>query len=575
MKKTILATQILIFSILHAQNLSTPFEQSKGLQTATYTQCIDYYRKLDAMYANIVLKTWDTTDAGYPLNVLLYSADGQFDPTVWHKQKKVVILINNGIHPGEPDGVDACMMLLRDLASGKIKTPANVAIAVIPLYNIGGSLNRGSFSRVNQNGPESYGFRGNAQNLDLNRDFIKSDSKNARAFAKIFQWINPDVFSDNHVSDGADYRYTMTLISTQHNKLEGGIGDFAHDIFDSALYRDMAKKNWVMTPYVNAEGTDPVNGWTAFYEPPRFSSGYASLFSTIAFIPETHMLKPFADRVASTYALMQTLIEQSSLYGDSIIVKRKRTIEAQEKQTTFVLSWKPDTTSFDLIPFKGYEAGYKTSGVTGMQRMFFDHSKPFDKQVRFYNTYIPAKTVEKPKAYIIPQGWWSVIDLLKINGVVMKRLAADTTITVDAYHIDDYKSQTRPYEKHHRNYDVKLSTQSQNVRFLKGDYIIYTSQRHDRYIVETLEPLGDDSFFSWNFFDAILQQKEGYSDYRWEDVAEPFIQQHPEIKDQLEEKKKTDAKFAASADAQLEFVYRLSPYYEPSHMRYPVFRLVK
>ena len=157
----------------------------------------------------------------------------------------------------------------------------------------------------------------------------------------------------------------------------------------------------------------------------------------------------------------------------------------------------------------------------------------------------------------------------------MKRLAADTTITVDAYHIDDYKSSTRAYEKHHRNYDVRLSMQTQTIHFLKGDYIVFTGQARDRYIVETLEPLGDDSFFSWNFFDAVLQQKEGYSDYRWEDVAEIFVKEHPEIMKALEEKKANDAKFAASSEAQLEFVYRLSPWYEPAHLRYPVYRLVK
>ncbi len=575
MKKFILATHLFIVSCLHAQNLSTSFEKSNGKETATYAECIAYYAKLDATYGSISMKTGDTTDAGYPLNVVMYSADKQFDPAVWHKQKKVVILINNGIHPGEPDGIDASMMFLRDLASGKIKTPPNVAFAVIPVYNIGGSLNRNSFSRVNQNGPESYGFRGNAQNLDLNRDFIKADSKNACAFTKIYQWINPDIFVDNHVSDGADYQYTMTLISTQHNKLQGETGDFAHDVFDSALYRGMVQKNWPITPYVNVEGGDPGKGWTAFYEPPRYSSGYAALFEAIAFIPETHMLKPFADRVWSTYALEQTMMEQASIYATEIITKRQNSLRTLQNQKQFVLSWKPDTTRFDLIPFKGYEPGFKTSGVTGMQRMFYDHTKPFNKPVKFFNTYVPDKTVEKPKAYIIPQGWWSVIDLLKINGVEMKRLAADTTIDVDCYHIDDYKSITRAYEKHHRNYDIKLSTQNQSIKFLKGDYVIYTGQVHDRYIVETLEPLSDDSFFSWNFFDAILQEKEGYSDYRWEDVAADYVQQHPELKKELEDKKKGDAKFAASSEAQLNFVYKHSPYYEPAHNRYPVYRLVK
>ncbi|HVX52746.1 MAG TPA: hypothetical protein VHB48_21480 [Chitinophagaceae bacterium] len=521
------------------------------------------------------MKNGDTTDAGYPLNIVLYSPDGQFDPAVWHRQKKVVIMINNGIHPGEPDGIDACMMFLRDIAGGKIKTPPNIAIAVIPVYNIGGSLNRNSFSRVNQDGPESYGFRGNAQNLDLNRDFIKADSKNAIAFEKIYQWLNPDVFCDNHVSDGADYQYTMTLISTQHNKLQGEIGDFAHDVFDSALYRGMAQKNWPMIPYVNVEGSDPSKGWEAFYESPRYSSGYAALFETISFISETHMLKPFADRVWSTYYLMQTLVEQSSVYAAEIIAKRQRSLQALQAQKQFAVSWKVDTTHYDMINFKGYEPGYKTSDVTGKQRMFYDRTRPYNKPVKFYNTYVPAATVEKPKAYIIPQGWWYAINLLKINGVAMKRLAADTTIEVECYHIDDYKSMPRAYEKHHRNYNVALSTQTQAIKFLKGDYVIYTGQPHDRYIVETLEPLGDDSYFSWNFFDAVLQEKEGYADYRWEDVAAAYLQQHPGLKQQLEDKKKADPKFAASASAQLNFVYKNSPYYEPAHNRYPVYRLVK
>ncbi len=179
----------------------------------------------------------------------------------------------------------------------------------------------------------------------------------------------------------------------------------------------------------------------------------------------------------------------------------------------------------------------------------------------------------KPKAYIIPQGWWSVTDLLKINGVEMNRLSRDTVIPVEYYHIDDYKSLQRPYEKHHRNYDLKISADTASLRFLKGDYIIYTGQDKDRYIVETLEPLSDDSYFSWNFFDAVLQEKEGYSDYRWEDVAAEYLKEQPGLKQQLMDRKNTDSTFAASADAQLQFVYKHSPWYEPAHLRYPVYML--
>jgi len=238
--------------------------------------------------------TMGETDAGLPLHLVLYSADKVFDTASWHRMHKLVILINNGIHPGEPDGIDASMMLLRDLAIGKIKAPANIVLAVIPIYNVGGSLNRSGFTRVNQNGPISYGFRGNAQNLDLNRDFVKSDSKEAVSFAKIFHLTHPDIFIDNHVSDGADYQYTMTLLTTQHDKLGGPIGQYLHEKFEPSIYQSMASKNMDITPYVNFEEGNPEKGWNFYYRySPRYSTGYAALFQTMAFMPETHMLKPF------------------------------------------------------------------------------------------------------------------------------------------------------------------------------------------------------------------------------------------------------------------------------------------
>ncbi|MCC7379206.1 MAG: hypothetical protein IT255_07595, partial [Chitinophagaceae bacterium] len=223
--------------------------------------------------------------------------------------------------------------------------------------------------------------------------------------------------------------------------------------------------------------------------------------------------------------------------------------------------------------FKGYEQAYKPSDATGLSRMYYDRTKPFTKQVRFFDTFKPNDIIEAPKAYIIPQGWWTVIDLLKLNGVQMQRFTKDTIIDVQAYHIDDYKSYPKPYEKHHKNMSVKTSVMNQQVRFLKGDYIIWLNQPANRYLVEMLEPTGDDSFFSWNFFDAVLQQKEGYSDYRWDDLAAEVLKNNPGLKAKLEEKKKTDEKFAANESAQLNFIYINSPYYEPSHNRYPVYRL--
>jgi hypothetical protein len=556
------------------QQLKTPFEVSDGKRTATYAECIAFYQQLDKLSPLVSIREMGMSDAGYPYHVVLYCNDGGYDPAVWHRTGKLVILINNGIHPGEPDGVDASMLLIRDLVDKKIHIPDNIALAVIPLYNIGGALNRTSFSRVNQNGPEAYGFRGNAQNLDLNRDFTKDDSRDARSFAQIFHWLNPDLQIDNHVSDGADYQYTMTLLSTQWNKLGGQLGAFLHGVLQPALFADMEKRGWAMTPYVDFEAGSPGEGWTGFYDEPRYSSGYATLFHTIAFMPETHMLKPFKDRVLSTYALMQAMIAQSSNYATELLKKRAQDIAADRDSVRLALDWKVDKSRWDSLVFKGYETGMKTSDVTGLPRMYYDHTKPFERPVKFYDYFTADAWATVPKAYVIPQGWHAVVDLLQLNGVQMRRLTEDTTMTVEVYHIADYKSAPRAYEKHHKNSAIQVRADQESLHFLKGDFVVSTDQAARRFLVEMLEPTGEDSYFAWNFFDAILQQKEGYSGYRWEDVAGEWLKAHPDVRQQLDQRRQADSAFAKNARAQLQFVYERSPYYEPAHLRYPVYRVL-
>lgn len=562
-----------IFFITETKAQQCRFEKSDGKESATYFEAIEWYKKLDKASTQVFVKEMGMTDAGYPLHLVMVSADGKFDATQWHKQNKAVILINNGIHPGEPDGIDASMMLVRDIVSKKQKLPDNVALAFIPVYNIGGCLNRGSYSRANQNGPLEYGFRGNAQNLDLNRDFTKCDSREAKAFAQIFHLLNPDILIDNHVSDGADYQHTMTLLTTQYDKLGATLGNWLRDSFEPKLYKGMSEKNWDMVPYVSFETSGPDRGMVMFYDPPRYSSGYAALFQTIGFVPETHMLKPFKERVLSTYAFIQTVIEQSSANAFELIAQRNKAKSEIITQSSWPIKWALDTTKNSFVNFKGYEQAYKPSDATGLNRMYYDRGKPFTKQVKFYNTFKATDFITTPKAYLIPQGWVAVIDLLKLNNVRFQQLSKDTLLEVEAYRIEDYRSAQKPYEKHHKNSAVKTFVTKQKIKFLKGDYLIRLNQPANRYLVEMLEPTGDDSFFAWNFFDAVLQQKEGYSDYRWDDLAAEVLKNDPALKAKLEEKKAADSKFAANGSAQLEFIYKNSPYYEPGHNRYPVYRL--
>lgn len=562
---------------LFAQNKTyqTPYEKGNGNQTATYQEVMTFYRLLDKDFETIKVMEMGPTDNAERLHIVIFNPNKSFDFNKLH-DNKAVLLVNNGIHPGEPDGIDATMMLYRDLATGKLKNPENVVVITVPVYNIGGMLNRGSHSRANQNGPESYGFRGNDRNYDLNRDFVKSDTRNARSFAALFQQVNPDIFIDNHVSNGADYQYVFTYVATHHQKLGGELGNFWKDEMVPEIMASMKAKGTESTPYVNVHDTRPdVAGFEQFMDYPRYSTGYASMFNVPGTMPETHMLKDYAPRVKVTYQYMVETIAYMDANHNKIKTLRTENLQNYTPGKRYTLKWEIDSTQVKLLPFLGFEGSYKTSEVTGKPRLWYDRSKPFSKMLPYYQTYKPVNEVVIPEAYIIPQSWWNVIELLKINNITMQPLTSDQLIEVEGYRIGEYVTNRLPYEGHYPHSDVKVSKKTEKILFRKGDLVVNTNQPGVKYLLETLEPQGTDSFFAWNFFDAILQQKEYFSAYVFEDTAARMLADDAVLKSGFEAKKQQDKAFADDAEAQLDWLYRQSPYYEKSHLQYPVYRLMK
>jgi hypothetical protein len=582
MKKTILFLLSLIFLITSCNKKSkenidftTLFEKSEGTETSEYKDVIAYYKELSETYNEISLFAFGQTDSGEPLHLVVYSKEGIYNVDEINNSNKNRILINNGIHPGESDGIDASMMLLRDIVQNDSlkKKYENSIISVIPVYNVGGALNRNSHTRANQNGPLEYGFRGNARNYDLNRDFVKQDTKNAAAFATIFHTVNPDVFIDNHVSNGADYQYAITHLFTQHNKLGGSLGKFLQNEMRPQMEESLEEKNINITPYVNVWGTTPEAGFSQFFDSPRYSTGYTTMFNTLGLMVETHMLKPYKVRVEQTYELMVSAFdftEQNAAKIKELRVAAKDEILAKK---TYPIQFRVDRENYRTFNFKGFEAERIESKVTNGKRLFYDRSKPFEKEIKYYDEFIVTKEINIPNAYILEQGWHNIVSRLKNNNIEFIRLKNDTTINVEVNHIKDFKSRQSPYEGHYLHYGTTVNRSNKNITFKAGDLYIPTNQNGVRYLLEVLEAEATDSFFNWNFFDTILQQKEGYSAYVFEDIAEKYLNDNSELKEQFEDKMKTDETFAKSSRMQLNFIYKNSPHYEKAHLRLPVFKV--
>lgn len=564
MKKiTILFLFQTIFSF--AQDFKTPYEKGNGNQTTTYEEMVKFYDDLDKNFESISVVEKGKDDNGEPIRVVIFDNS--------KKQNIHVIFINNGIHPGESDGIDATMMLMRDLALGKIKVPQNTRVAAIETYNISGMLRRGKFSRANQNGPEEYGFRGNARNFDLNRDFIKNDTENAKTFQEIFHWLKPIYFIDNHVSNGADYQYTFTYISTNKERLGNSLGTYFHQEMQPKLIQNMEKSKILNVPYVNIHGDSSDEGFPAFMDSPRYATGYTTLFNIPGTVAETHMLKPYQDRIKATYEYMRHSINFVDENYTEISKKIMEEFTNYLPKKKYTIRWKLDSTKYSFIDFKGYEAGKKPSGISGKPRLFYDRNKPFTRKVKFFDTYKADKEITIPTYYVIPKSEGKIIENLKRNQIKFKELESDSLITVESYKIVDFKTVKNPYEGHYLHFDTQVSSELKTKKFRKGDYLVSTKQEGVKFLLETLEPEAVDSYFNWNFFDGILGQKEYFSDYVFEDTAAELLKTNKALKTAFELKKASDAKFSEDGAAQLDWVYKNSEYYEGTVNQYPIYRI--
>ncbi|MDY0201323.1 MAG: M14 family zinc carboxypeptidase [Bacteroidales bacterium] len=543
----------------------------------TYDEAIAAYRNLDFEYREAKLIPYGTTDFGKPLHLFVISRTKIFDPVILHEKGFRVVMVNNGIHPGEPCGIDASVKLATDILSKKDSLWTymdSTVLCIVPVYNIGGAHNRSPYNRANQNGPEMQGFRANARNLDLNRDYAPMDSRNAQTFARIFHSWKPNLLIDTHATNGADYQYIMTLVATHPQELPPMLGAYYGDVFEPYLYSQMEKRGYPMIPYVSPMGQTPDSGIQQFLNPPRYTSGYGRMFNTISFMTESHMFKDFADRVLATYQFIEASLRFTSENGSKLAALLNEANLYVSNQKEFVLAWEIDSTRSETISFMGYEAEYVDSEITGSKRLRYNRDKPYTKDIPFLRHFIPSLTIATPDFYYIPQAWREVIDRLTLNKVQLYQFEKDTILQVEAYYIQDYETYSRPQNGHYLHYNVELRTELQEVQFYSGDYIVPVNQPANQFLVEMLEPQSSDSYFVWNFFDPILQRKEYFSPYIFEDFALEMLKSNPELKEEFEQKRREDKKFASNSYAQLSFLYQRSPFFEKGFMRYPVFRSV-
>jgi hypothetical protein len=557
----------------------THFEKSERLESPDYDKTLDYFYKFENESPYVKIQTLGLSPEGREIKVVIVSKDKTFLPVEAKKNNKAVILVQNGIHPGEIEGKDACMLLLRDILITKEKEYLldNLILLIIPVLNVDGHERLSAFNRPNQNGPKQMGWRTNSQNLNLNRDYMKADSPEIKAFLKLFdEWV-PDFIIDNHSTNGADYQYHITYGIETHQTINENQSNWIKVKYLPYLISNVENDGYLTAPYIEFKNGTIEGGIKNWFAPPRLSHGYCAAQNRICLLVETHSLKPFENRVFSTKSMLLHSLEYfNQNYNELISLNRYAEKETLKKYTR-------ENRPFPLVlagteisgpfKFKAYKWKDEPSEITGSNVRYYS-GEPFEIEIPLYDDVEVVKFIRVPFAYLIPKQFVNIIDLLKVHHIKFFKRKNETTALTERYRFKNVSFYPFPYEgRQLLKFEVESFTEQVNIP--QGTVFVPLNQRQLKVIINLLEPEAPDSFVNWGFFNAFFERKEYAEPYIMEPYAKKMLETDLKLKEEFIQKLETDELFRNNPSERLDFFYRRSPFYDKGENVYPILRIYK
>jgi hypothetical protein len=560
----------------------THAEQTNYRETPTYEEVLAYARRLERASPLVRVASFGRSGAGRALPLIVVAKGGAFTPAAARKSGKLVLLVQANIHAGETDGGDAGLALVRDIAITRTRAALldHVTLLFIPVYNVDGYARRSPYNRINQNGPSEMGWRGTATNLNLNRDYMKADAPETRAWLRLWNEWQPDFFIDCHVTDGADFRYNVTYQFEQHQNVAEPLLGWMKSAIDSRIVPATETTGNLLAPYITLRNdNDPSKGIEGFIETPRYSTGYTPLRNRPGLLIETHMLKDYRTRVRGTYDLIAATLVEMNRDPEGL---RRALRETDEVITAEGRTYDPSrrvplrlelTDKSEPLKFKGVEFRLEHSDVSGAERVIYG-TRPLDLTVPYFNEARVTVAVAPPLYYVVPPQWTEVIDRLAAHGLRLQRLAEAATLEVESYRFSDVKWSPASFEGR-VSVTQKNKIVSERRLYPAGSVVVSMRQPASRVALYLLEPDSPDSLVAWGFFNTIFEQKEYGEGYVLERLAREMLARNEKLRREFEQRLASDPQFARSPRARLSFFYDRSPYADPQLNLYPVGRVTK
>ncbi len=562
------------------QTWLTCAERTAYTRTARYAEVREFCRRLAAASPQARYLSFGRSGQGRELPLLALSSEQAFDPGKARASRKPLVLIQNGIHPGECEGTDASLALARDIliTGTRASLLDKVNLLIIPIFNVDGWERFGPYNRINQNGPEEMGWRTTAVNLNLNRDYIKADAVEMQAWLKLWNQWQPDLLIDDHTTNGHHHRYDLFYAATTGEEVPEAIARWTSDTLLRELLSWLSADGYAALPYSFPRDARDLTAGIVATGPmePRLSTGYSAACNRPAVLVETHALLPYARRVQATYQVLTRILEAVHRHAADL-----RTLTRMaDRQTAATRGAGPDggvPIRFELveqprrITYRAFQQQLRDSEVTGNQVTEYTQI-PIDLQTDFFDQWRVSQAVSPPMAYLIPPEWTEVIRRIKLHGVRFFRLQVPQSLEVESYRFEDVTFEPKPYEGRQMTRFRAIPTRRVE-EFQAGTLVVPLDQPRARVIVNLLEPDAPDSLVRWGFFNTIFERKEYFEPYILEPIARRMLAADPGLRAEFEDRLKNDQAFAQDPSQRLDFFYRRSPYWDARHSLYPVARL--
>jgi Zinc carboxypeptidase len=560
--------------------LTTVAEQSAYKRTGRYEEVERLCPAFQARWPGQVrCFEFARSPEGRPMLALAVSADGTLDAPAAKRAQRPVVLMQGGIHAGEIDGKDAGFLILRQLLEGSVGKGVldRVTFVFVPVFNVDGHERFGRWNRPNQVGPEEMGWRTNAQNLNLNRDYVKADAPEMHAVLRLLNEWDPILYADLHVTDGAQFEHdvsfnvTPTFVGTDELRRAGVA------LRDELVRRIAAQGALPVDFYPSfVRDDDPSSGFATGVAPKRFSQEYWATRNRLAVLVETHSWKDYPTRVRITRNSILAMLEMAARDGRQWLAAAAAA-DAQSARiggTTVALTY-DNTEASRTIEFRGYEYTREPSAISGALLTRYDPKRPQIWRVPLRDQIRPGITVVAPRGgYIVPAAHAELVgEKLTVHGIEFRKLeSAATGVATETFRATKVKVAPATFEGH-TPLTLEGAWAAEPRDIPAGSLFVPIAQAKSQLAMALLEPREPDSLASWGFFNPAFERKEYMEAYVAEDVASQMLKDDPKLRAEFARRLEQDADFARSPTARLDFFYQRHSSWDDRYNLYPVYRV--